>query len=97
MIVNGKIGKIKLELLKEEFIKQIKDSYTLNLSMVLLEEFENLQQENARLKDKIEKIIEYVNHYETIRGYYEYEECGYDEYNYEENLKEELLEKLKEN
>ena len=51
MIVNEKIGKIKLELLKEEFIKQIKDSYTLNLSMVLLEEFENLQQENARLKE----------------------------------------------
>ena len=56
-----------------------------------------LQQENARLKDKIEKIIEYVNHYETIRGYYEYEECGYDEYNYEEDLKEELLDLLKEN
>ena len=49
--MNEKISKIKLELLKEEFIKQIKDSYTLNLSMVLLEEFENLQQENARLKE----------------------------------------------
>lgn len=58
--MNYKIGKIKLELLKEEFIKQIKDSYTLNLSMVLLEEFENLQQENARLKDKIEKAVEYI-------------------------------------
>lgn len=57
----------------------------------------NLQQENARLKDKIEKVIEYVNHYESIKGYYEYEECGYDEYNYEEDLKEELLELLKEN
>ena len=56
-----------------------------------------LQQENARLKDKIEKVIEYVNHYESIKGYYEYEECGYDEYNYEEDLKEELLELLKEN
>ena len=49
--MNEKISKIKLELLKEEFIKQIKDSYTLNLSMVLLEEFENLQQENAQLKE----------------------------------------------
>ena len=58
--MNEKISKIKLELLKEEFIKQIKDSYTLNLSMVLLEEFENLQQENARLKDKIDKAIEYI-------------------------------------
>ena len=60
-------------------------------------ENEQLKQENARLKDKIEKVIEYVKHYETIRGYYEYEECGYDEYNYEEDLKEELLEMLKEN
>ena len=56
IIVNEKIGKIKLELLKEEFIKQIKDSYTLNLSMVLLEEFENLQQENKLLKDVIDEI-----------------------------------------
>ena len=57
----------------------------------------DLQKENARLKDKIEKVIECVNHYESIKGYYEYEECGYDEYNYEEDLKEELLELLKEN
>lgn len=59
--MNDKISKIKLELLKEEFIKQIEDSYTLNLSMVLLEEFENLQQENAQLKNKlkdIEKILD---------------------------------------
>ena len=61
MIVNDKISKIKLELLKEEFIKQIKDSYTLNLSMVLLEEFENLQQENTQLKDKIEKAFKIVD------------------------------------
>ena len=53
--MNEKIGKIKLELLKEEFIKQIKDSYTLNLSMVLLEEFENLQQENKQLKAELQK------------------------------------------
>ena len=56
MIVNDKIGKIKLELLKEEFIKQIKDSYTLNLSMVLLEEFENLQQENKQLKEQVQDL-----------------------------------------
>lgn len=49
------------------------------------------------LKTKIDDAIEYIKHYETIRGYYEYEECGYDEYNYEEDLKEELLELLKEN
>ena len=70
--MNEKIGKIKLELLKEEFIKQIKDSYTLNLSMVLLEEFENLQQENKQLKkikgknqrteDVLRQILKYCNY-----------------------------------
>ena len=58
--MNEKIGKIKLELLKEEFIKQIKDSYTLNLSMVLLEEFENLQQENKQLKDNWKKLEDWI-------------------------------------
>ena len=48
------------------------------------------------LQNRIDKAIEYIKHYETIRGYYEYEECGYDEYNYEEDLKEELLDILKE-
>ena len=50
--------------MKEEFIKQIKDSYTLNLSMVLLEEFENLQQENKILKENSEnndKVVDKVN------------------------------------
>ena len=60
MIVNEKIGKIKLELLTEAFTKQIKDSYTLNLSMVLLEEFENLQQENTQLKEN-ERLKEIEN------------------------------------
>lgn len=53
--MNEKISKIKLELLKEEFTKQIKDSYILNLSMVLLEEFEKLQQENKQLKENYER------------------------------------------
>ena len=53
--MNKKISKIKLELLKEEFTKQIKDSYILNLSMVLLDEFEKLQQENKQLKENYER------------------------------------------
>ena len=53
--MNEKISKIKLELLKEEFSKQIKDRYILNLSMVLLEEFEKLQQENKQLKENYER------------------------------------------
>ena len=56
MIVNEKISKIKLELLKEEFSKQIKDSYILNLSMVVLDEFEKLQQENKQLEENYDRI-----------------------------------------
>ena len=54
-----------------------------------------LREENKKQKEVIDKAIEYIKHYETIRGYYEYQECGYDEYNYEEDLKEELLDILK--
>ena len=100
MIVNKKykLNKEWLDLMLEN---KNNTNLTFNLSdndtRILLTYIEVLQQENARLKDKIEKVIEYVNHYESIKGYYEYEECGYDEYNYEEDLKEELLELLKEN
>ena len=54
---------------------------------------------NCLLKQKeiIDKAIEYINKYESIKAYYEYiDEDGYDEYNYEEDLKEELLNILKE-
>ena len=63
---------------------------------LLLEYISNLQNQVQKQKEIIDKAIEYIKHYETIRGYYEYEECGYDEYNYEEDLKEELLDILKE-
>lgn len=53
--MNEKISKIKLELLKEEFTKHIKDGYILNLSMVLLDEFENLKIENNQLKENYER------------------------------------------
>ena len=61
----------------------------------LQDEVIKLTTDKFLLKTKIENAIEYIKHYETIRGYYEYEECGYDEYNYEEDLKEELLDILK--
>ena len=88
--MNEKISKIKLELLKEEFIKQIKDSYTLNLSMVLLEEFENLQQENTQLKDKSKDLEEWL---EAMASMYENE---YKDVNASEHYKC-MLHKLKEN
>ena len=59
-------------------------------------DYETTMSELQELKTKIENAIECIKHYEIIRGYYEYQECGYDEYNYEEDLKEELLDILKE-
>ena len=54
-----------------------------------------LQEENKKQKEKIDRAIKYINKYESIKAYYEYiDEDGYDEYNYEEDLKEELLDIL---
>ena len=41
---------------------------------------DDLLDENEQLHSIIKKVREYINHYETIRGYYEYEEDGYDEW-----------------
>ena len=62
-----------------------------------LKYIKNLQQENQKYKEVIDKAIEYINKYESIKAYYEYiDEDGYDEYNYDEDFKKELLNILKE-
>ena len=63
-------------------------------NMSLRKENNRLWKQKLKYIDRISRAIEYINHYETIRGYYEYEENGYDEYNYEDDLKQELLEIL---
>lgn len=82
----------------DEYIKQLEQEMD-NLKKIN-EKHKKLNgeliEENKKQKEVIDKAIEYIKHYETIRGYYEYQECGYDEYNYEEDLKEELLDILKE-
>ena len=56
-----------------------------------------LQEENKKQKEVIDKAIEYINKYESIRAYYEYiDEDGYDEYNCDEDFKKELLDILDE-
>ena len=56
-----------------------------------------LKEENQQLKEVIDKAIEFTNKYESIKAYYEYiDEDGYDEYNYDEDFKKELLDILKE-
>lgn len=48
-------------------------------------------------KEVIDKAIELINKYESIKAYYEYiDEDGYDEYNYDEDFKKELLDILNE-
>ena len=80
--------------------KRVSKMNEINLVKKTYEELQDevikLTTDKFLLKTKIENAIEYIKHYETIRGYYEYQECGYDEYNYEEDLKEELLDILKE-
>ena len=62
-----------------------------------LEEYKDNYNCLLKQKEIIDKAIEYINKYESIKAYYEYiDEDGYDEYNYEEDLKEELLNILKE-
>ena len=57
----------------------------------------DLQQQNQKYKEVIDKAIEYINKYESIKAYYEYiDEDGYDEYNYDEDFKKEILDILKE-
>lgn len=57
----------------------------------------NLQQENKKQKEVIDKAIKHVNKYESIKAFYEYiDEDVYDEYNYDEDFKSELLDILNE-
>lgn len=59
--------------------------------------YDELLRENKQLKEVIDKAIEFTNKYESIKAYYEYiDEDGYDEYNYDEDFKKELLDILKE-
>lgn len=62
-----------------------------------LKYIKNLQRENKKYKEVIDKAIKYINKCENIKAYYEYiDEDGYDEYNYDEDFKKELLDILKE-
>ena len=56
-----------------------------------------LREENKKYKEVIDKAIECINKYESVKAYYEYiDEDGYDEYNNDEDFKKELLDILKE-
>ena len=62
----------------------------------LIKHLFELQQKNQKYKEVIDKAIECINKYESIKAYYEYiDEDGYDEYNCDEDFKKTLLDILK--
>lgn len=64
---------------------------------LLVSYIKKLQQQCKKQKEVIDNTIECINKYESIRAYYEYiDEDGYDEYNYTEDFKSELLDILDE-
>ena len=87
----------------EEYINKIEPNFNSHLEKGTIEmsnEYYNLLEEkmirlineNQELKTKIENAIEYINKYENIKAYYEYiDEDEYDEYNYDEDFKKELI------
>jgi phosphotransacetylase len=54
------------------------------------------EEEINELQNRIDKAVEYINKFESIKAYYEYtDEDGYDEYNYDDDFKEDILNILK--
>ena len=90
------------EYIKEMAREEIQRTFTDNLmetlnSVFIFKYVETLEQRYKKQKEVIDKAIEYINKYESIRAYYEYiDEDGYDEYNCDEDFKKELLDILDE-
>ena len=75
----------------------IQDKFVKNGVFSLEYDKETLRDMVLELQEVINKAIEYINKYESIRAYYVYiDEDGYDEYNCDEDFKSELLDILKE-
>ena len=74
----------------------MKDRFMKNGVFSLEYDKETLRDMVLELQEVINKTIEYINKYESIRAYYEYiDEDGYEEYNCDEDFKKELLDILK--
>lgn len=88
----------KLKQLQQEN-KILKENAENNDKVVDKINWENqlLKKENKKQKEVINKAIEYIKNYESIKvynikAYYEYiDEDGYEEYNYNEDFKKELI------
>ena len=74
----------------------MKDRFMKNGVFSLEYDKETLRDMVLELQEVINKAIEYINKYESIRAYYEYiDEDGYEEYNCDEDFKKTLLDILK--
>ena len=70
----------------------MKDRFMKNGVFSLEYDKETLRDMVLELQEVINKAIEYINKYESIRAYYEYiDEDGYEEYNCDEDFKKTLL------
>ena len=54
------MNKTWYEDVKEDFVKNINDTHTLNLAISILEDRKELLEENLQLHNKIDKAIEYI-------------------------------------
>lgn len=61
----------------------------------IMPDAEEVYKRYYKQQEIINKAIEYIKGFEDIKAYYSYEENGYEEYNYDEDFKIELLEILK--
>ena len=89
---------MKIEDYNEYYI-QGSDHYLIpkDVFMELFNEMINWKEESQKQKEVIDKAIELINKYESIKAYYEYiDDDGYDEYNYDEDFKKELSDILNE-
>ena len=50
-----------------------------------------LQEKLNKKENRIDKAIEYIEQFENIKAYYSWLEDGYEEYNYDEDFKKDIL------
>lgn len=67
------------------------------LKKPIVEKWENAQKIKIKnpLQDRINKAIEYIEQFENIKAYYSWVEDGYEEYNYDEDFKKDILNTLR--
>ena len=82
------------ELLSTDFIivdNKMLGTLTLDRINMISDVLKQQKEEIEKLNNIIKEAIKYINTFEDIKAYFSYVECGYEEYNYNDNFKKELL------